>query len=202
MKINKNFYIRNDTIRIANELLGKVLCTKINNNLTKGIIVETEAYLGIEDKGSHAYGGKKTKRTSVMYEEGGVAYVYFCYGMHNLFNVVTNKKGIPHAILIRSIIPIKGENIILKRRGKEKITKNICNGPGKVCQALGINKSHSGISLLGDIIWIEDVGINLSINEINKGKRIGIEYAGKDAFLPYRFWIKEKFLMEIKKYAF
>lgn len=185
MKLNKKFYQRTDVIQIAKELLGKYLFTRFDNITTGGIITETEAYNGIVDKASHAYGNRYTTRTAVMYKEGGTAYVYLCYGIHSLFNVVTNTKGVPHAVLIRGIIPTHGINEILKRRNKQELSKQITNGPGTVSQALGIHYSHSGLSLSGNQIWIEDRGVK--INSVKVTPRIGVEYAAEDALLPYRF---------------
>lgn len=187
MKLQKDFYLRNDVVEIAKDLLGKVLVTKINNQITSGIIVETEAYNGIYDKACHAYGGRKTERNKVMYEEGGRSYVYFCYGMHYLFNVVTNKKNIPDAVLIRGIIPYDGKKYILQRISEKSLVKGVFNGPGKVTKALGIDKSLNNISLLGNKIWITDEGIKVEKNNIITGSRIGVDYAGEDALLPYRF---------------
>lgn len=190
MKLQKDFYLRNDVVEIAKDLLGKVLVTKINNQLTSGIIVETEAYNGIYDKACHAYGGRKTERNKVMYEEGGRSYVYFCYGMHYLFNVVTNKKNIPDAVLIRGIIPYDGKKYILQRISEKSLVKGVFNGPGKVTKALGIDKSLNNISLLGNKIWITDEGIKVEKNNIITGSRIGVDYAEEDALLPYRFIYK------------
>ncbi|MFH1005664.1 MAG: DNA-3-methyladenine glycosylase [Bacteroidota bacterium] len=189
MKLEKDFYTREDVVLIAKELLGKYIFTKINEKLTAGIITETEAYAGVKDRACHAYNNLRTKRTEVMYAEGGVAYVYFCYGMHHLFNIVTNKKNIPEAILIRAVKPIEGIKIILRRRKRKFLTDNICSGPGTVTQALGIKTMHTGITLTGNIIWIEDRGIKYNESEIKKNPRIGVNYAGTDALLPYRFGI-------------
>lgn len=191
MKLKRDFYTRTNVVKISMDLLGKVLFTKINGVITAGIITETEAYAGVTDKASHAYGGRRTERTEVMYSEGGTAYVYLCYGMYHLFNVVTNKKDIPDAVLIRAIKPFEGIKKIMQRRGmNEKKLEKICNGPGKVSQALGIKVSHTGENLLGNKIWIEDRGIKIPKNHIIKSPRIGVEYAGNDALLPYRFTIK------------
>ncbi len=186
-KLNKNFYLSNDVVSISKSLIGKVLVTNINQKLTSGIITETEAYAGITDKASHAYNNRRTLRTETMYCEGGVSYVYLCYGMHSLFNIVTNNKDIPHAVLIRAINPLDGIDIILERRGKNKITKDLCNGPGKITEALGIKTIHNNFSLLENIIWIEDRNINIDVSRIEITPRIGIDYAGEDAKLPYRF---------------
>lgn len=189
MILNNDWYQREDVIQLSKELLGKVLCTNINGEFTSGIIVETEAYAGISDKASHAYGGKRTPRTEVMYAEGGVAYVYLCYGIHKLFNIITNKKDVPHAILIRGIEPLEGRSIILQRR-KVKSEKNIGIGPGKVSQALAIDMQHNKTDLQSSALWIEDRGIKIPEKAILSGPRIGIDYAGEDAKLPYRFWVK------------
>lgn len=189
MKLTPDFYMRDDVVRVAKELLGKVLYTKFNGKITAGIITETEAYAGIKDRASHAYNNRRTKRTEVMYAPGGTAYVYLCYGIHNLFNVVTNQKDVPHAVLVRGIKPFAGIETIRKRRGSssEIIT---CNGPGTVSQALGIITAHTGIDLNGNVIWIEDKGIKIRPGDIIKNPRIGVDYAGADALLPYRFTIK------------
>ena len=131
-KLTRDFYLQEDVVKISRELLGKVLCTKFNGKFTSGIITETEAYAGIPDKASHAYNGRRTKRTEVMYGMGGTAYVYLCYGIHHLFNIVTNKKDIPHAVLIRAVKPLDGIDLILKRRNQKKLTEKISSGPGTV----------------------------------------------------------------------
>ncbi len=172
---------------MAKDLIGKTLCTRINNKLTCGVITETEAYAGVTDKASHAFGGKRTNRTETMYCKGGVSYVYLCYGIHRLFNIVSNDKDIPHAILIRAIYPTKGIDEIVKRRGL-KFSKNLCVGPGKVSQALGIDLLHNNLSLAGKQIWLQDDKLKIKESDIQVGPRIGIDYAGEDAKLPYRFW--------------
>jgi DNA-3-methyladenine glycosylase len=187
MKLPRSFYTRNDVVSIAKELLGKYLFTNFDGIFTGGIITETEAYNGIIDRASHAYGGRRTARTEIMFNEGGTAYVYLCYGIHSLFNVVTNKKNNPHAVLIRAIHPTHGIEHMLKRRKMAVLKKNLSAGPGTVSEALGIHYSHSGLSLLGNKIWIEDKGIEINKNKIVASKRIGVDYAGEDAYLPYRF---------------
>lgn len=186
MKLSRSFYCRTDVVKIAQELLGKYLMTNINGVVSGGLIVETEAYAGIYDKASHAYGGRRTSRTEVMYMEGGYSYVYLCYGMHYMFNVVTNVKDIPHAVLIRGINPTDGIPIIIERI-KEKNVTHIFNGPGKLTKALGIDKNFNYQDLCGNKIWIEDRGIMVELKKIKTTKRIGIDYAGEDAKLPYRF---------------
>lgn len=186
-KLPIDFYLRNNVVQIAKELLGKVICTRINGIITSGIIIETEAYEGISDKASHAYGGRRTERTETMYNQGGCSYVYLCYGIHYLFNVVTNVKENPHAVLIRGIKPLNEIEEILKRRNQQKLSPNLTIGPGKVTQALGIKKEHNNIDLQGNIIWIENQNIEVLEKNIVISKRIGIDYAKEDALLPYRF---------------
>ena len=191
MRLGKEFYQKKDVVLLAKQLLGKKLCTKINGVYTAGIITETEAYAGENDKASHAFGNKRTARNEVMYHEGGLAYVYLCYGLHHLFNVVTNKKNVPHAVLIRAIKPVDGIEHILARRNQKALAKNTSAGPGTVSQALGITTKLNGTDLNEDSIWIEDVGISFSKKQITATPRIGVDYAGEDAKLPYRFLVKD-----------
>lgn len=195
MVLPASYYQNANVVEIARDLLGKTLSTRIDNKLTAGIITETEAYAGVIDKAAHSYGGRRTQRTETMYSKGGVSYVFLCYGIHYLFNVVTNKKDIPEAILIRAIFPVKGIEEILKRRKAAKLTTSLCTGPGKVSAALGINKLHDNISLTGKKIWLEDTGIKIKPKDIHTGSRIGVDYAGEDALLPYRFWIQPETVM-------
>lgn len=160
MKLPKSFYQRENVVQIAKELLGKSLHSRISGLHTAGIITEVEAYSGISDKACHANNGIRTPRTEVMYAEGGCAYVYLCYGIHHLFNVVTNVKNRADAVLIRAIQPIEGIDVMLERRGKAKLDKSLTSGPGTLTQALAIRtKSHTGISLSGHETWIEDAPI-------------------------------------------
>ena len=187
-KLPLSYYTRTNTLEIAKNLLGKYLITNINGKVTGGIIAETEAYNGVLDKASHAYNGRRTKRTEIMYSSGGISYVYFSYGMHYLFNVVTSVKEDPKAVLIRGIIPESGIGEQIKRRNftkKEKI--QLTNGPAKLCQALGITKLQNGISLIGDTIWIEDRFFKVPKNKIITTTRVGVEYSEEDSMLPYRF---------------
>lgn len=190
MILPESFYTRKDVVKIAQELLGKVLVTNIDDIYTSGIIVETEAYAGAADKASHAYGNRRTKRTEIMFAHGGTAYVYLCYGIHHLFNVVTNVNDVPHAVLIRAVEPLDGIEYMLERRSKEKLTPSLTAGPGAMSMALGIHTSQTGKSLLGDEIYIEDRGIKISAKDIVAGSRVGVAYAQEDAFLPYRFSIR------------
>lgn len=189
MKLPRSFFEHEDVVELAKKLLGKRIVTKIDGVITSGIITETEAYEGVTDRASHAYGGRLTGRTKTMYESGGVAYVYLCYGIHHLFNFVTNQKGVPHAILLRAIHPEKGIEHMLKRRKKKKVDKTLCAGPGSASQALGITTDMNGIAIGRDKIWVEETGIAVHPEEIIAGPRIGVDYAGKDAKLPYRFQI-------------
>jgi DNA-3-methyladenine glycosylase len=186
-KISKQYYLQEDVVALAKDLLGKVLVTRIDRKLTAGIITETEAYAGINDKASHAYNGRRTARTETMFAEGGTAYVYLCYGIHHLFNIVSNQKDIPHAVLVRGIKPVKGIEHMLVRRGLEKPKANISAGPGTLSQALGITTGLSGVDLCSSKIWLEDDGIKPAAEKIIIGPRIGIDYAEEDALLPYRF---------------
>jgi len=189
MKLKRDFYLREDVVQISRDLLGKHLCTRFNGILTTGIITETEAYAGVTDKASHAYGGRRTNRTETLFAEGGKAYVYLCYGIHHLFNVVTNREDIPHAVLIRAVQAKDGLPEILLRRNKTAVVKNLSAGPGTVSEALGIKTSHNETDLLGKEIWIEDRGLIVKPSDIVAGPRIGVDYAGADAKRPWRFRI-------------
>jgi DNA-3-methyladenine glycosylase len=190
MILPESFYTRKDVVKIAKELLGKVLVTNFDGILTSGMIVETEAYAGISDKASHASGGRRTNRTETMYAKGGTAYVYLCYGIHHLFNVVTNVEDVPHAVLIRGLEPLEGIDMMLARRRKEKVEPSLTAGPGALSVAMGIYTNHSGDSLQGPELWIEDRGIKISAKDIVAGTRVGVAYAAEDALLPYRFSVK------------
>ena len=158
--------------------------------MTSGIIVETEAYAGVNDKASHAYGGRRTKRTKTMYAPGGISYVYLCYGIHHLFNIVTNKENIPHAVLIRAIQPRDGIDIILQRRKKKKVDRSLMAGPGSLTRSLGITVKDSGTLLMDNLIWLEDQNIQIKNQDILASPRVGVQYAGKDANNPWRFRVK------------
>ncbi|MDZ4756935.1 MAG: DNA-3-methyladenine glycosylase [Bacteroidota bacterium] len=188
-KLPKSFYLQTDVVSIAKQLLGKLLCTNIEGQLAKAIITETEAYNGIIDKASHAFGDRNTPRTSTMYMQGGVAYIYLCYGIHHLFNVVSHHKDIPHAVLIRAAEPIEGIEHMLERRNRTKLDRTLSAGPGTLSQALGIDRTLNGESLTGKKIWIEDAPL-LAEKDIIITTRIGVDYAAEDALLPYRFYIK------------
>lgn len=184
----KSFYANPEVVEVSQSLLGKVICTNIGSEFTSGIITETEAYCGRNDKACHANNGLRTDRTEVMYGEPGYAYIYLCYGIHHLLNVVTNQKGLADAVLIRAIRPLDGIEIIKERRGI-KNQNNLTNGPGKLAQALGITTDLNTTHLSEPPLWIEDRGILFDENEINTSPRIGVDYAEEDALKPWRFFV-------------
>lgn len=190
MKLPLSYYLNQDVLFLAKDLLGKVLFTEINGDSTAGIIVETEAYFGIVDKASHAYGGRRTDRTETLYHQGGVSYVYLCYGIHHLFNIVTSVESEPHAVLVRAVEPLVGQEIMELRRNMPSDKAAISSGPGSAAKALGIDRSFNKKDLTENEIWIEDHGIRYSPEEIVAGPRIGVAYAQEDALLPWRFYIK------------
>jgi DNA-3-methyladenine glycosylase len=177
-----------DVVSAAKNLLGFGLFTKIDGHLTGGIITETEAYAGVNDKASHAYGGRRTPRTEVMYRQGGIAYVYLCYGIHALLNVVTGDVGVPHGVLIRSIQPTNGIDIMMLRRKKTRQEKSLTSGPGSLTAALGVTVRYTGTPLDSESLWIIDLGFR--INNFETTPRIGIDYAEECIDLPYRFVAK------------
>jgi DNA-3-methyladenine glycosylase len=190
MILHENFYRQSDVVAVANGLLGKLLVTQFDGIITSGKIVETEAYEGVIDKASHAFGNRRTKRTEIMYANGGIAYVYLCYGIHHLFNVVTNNQDVPHAVLIRAIEPVDGIETMMFRRKKKNFDTTLTAGPGSLSEALGIKSVHSGVSLQSPPIFIKDVGVKISHHEIESATRVGVGYAAEDALLQYRFSLK------------
>lgn len=190
MKLPESFYHRSDVVAISRELLGKYLFTCIDGDITGGYIVETEAYNGIIDRASHSYGNRQTPRTKTIFMQGGIAYVYLCYGIHEMFNVVTSVEGQPHAILIRAIQPTDGLDIMQLRRNMPVVKPTITSGPGSVAQALGISRKINAISLQSDTLWIEDRGMIIPDEIVAAVPRVGVAYAKEDALLPYRFYIK------------
>ena len=189
-KLPLSFYLREDVIAIAEELLGKVLVTNWEGQITSGRIVETEAYAGELDKASHASKGR-TSRTEVMYGSGGRAYVYLIYGIHQMFNIVTSREGEPHAVLIRAIDPIEGKEIMLERTGKTNWDETITSGPGRVGRALGFHTSQNCLSLASKELYVADDGYNVKEENIVSSPRIGVDYAGEHAAWHYRFYIKD-----------
>jgi DNA-3-methyladenine glycosylase len=190
MKLAETYYYSDDVVALAKDLLGKYLFTCIDNLITGGYIVETESYNGVIDKASHAFGNRLSPRTKTMYMRGGVAYVYLCYGIHEMFNIVTSVEGQPHAILVRAIQPTDGLDIMMVRRNILTIKPNITSGPGSAAKALGISRNINAFSLQSDTIWIEDRGLTFPDESIAAVPRIGVSYAAEDALLPYRFYVK------------
>lgn len=186
MKLDESFYLSSNVVKAARDLLGKHIYTKIDGAITAGMIVETEAY-SYKEKASHAFNGM-TPRNKVMFEPGGFSYVYLCYGIHHLFNVVTNEKDVAEAVLVRALEPVAGLNHMLRRMGTDS-ARRITAGPGKLTKALGIDRSFNGKHLRDDEIWIEE-GIKINRGRIVSSERIGVDYAGEDAKLPWRFSIK------------
>jgi len=188
-KLSYAFYQDLDVNSLAKQLLGKQLFTNIEGVITGGVIVETEAYAGVEDKASHAYGGRLTDRTKTMYLAGGVSYVYLCYGIHHLFNVVSGPLNTPHAVLIRGLEPTIGLEEMLQRRGMPVLKPNLTAGPGALSKAMGIDRALNGQDLLGEQIWIED-GPLIPDERIAAVPRVGVGYAAEHALLPWRYYIK------------
>ena len=188
-KLPREFYTRPNVVTVARDLLGKLLVVPAQNGRrVSGKIVEVEAYRGPQDRAAHSYGGRRTKRTETMYSIGGTAYVFFVYGMYNQFNVVTNDSNFPHAVLVRAVEPVEGIELMRKRR-QGKSDRNLTNGPGKLCIALGIDRKLDAADLLGDRVWLEDAE-QIPRSRILSGPRIGIDYAEEWIEKPWRFWIR------------
>jgi DNA-3-methyladenine glycosylase len=190
MKLPESYYHNPDVVALSRDLLGKYLFTSIDSITTGGYIVETEAYNGVVDKASHAYGNRQTTRTKTMFMQGGITYVYLCYGIHEMFNIVTSAEGHAQAILIRAIHPTEGVEVMLSRRNMLAEKPTITSGPGSVAKALGITRGINAVSLQGDIIWLEDRGLTFTNESIASVPRVGVSYAAEDALLPYRFYVK------------
>jgi DNA-3-methyladenine glycosylase len=199
VKLKRSFYDRKDVVKIARELLGKILVTQLDGVRSSGRIVETEAYAGFKDRASHAFGGRRTARSEHLYGAPGTVYVYICYGMHHLFNVITDKKDIPHGVLIRALEPLEGMDHMLQRTGKFSADYTITKGPGNLSQAMGMSKLHSGCDIFSEEIFIADDGLRYKKNQIVVTKRIGVDGAGKDANLLYRFIVKGNPYVSAKK---
>lgn len=199
-RLNTDFYLRTDVIQVARELLGKVLVTNFEGCLTAGLITEVEAYRAPDDRASHAWNNRRTKRTEVMFWEGGTAYIYLCYGIHHLFNVVTAPKEVAHAILIRAAEPLEGVEIMSKRRSAA-FSPRLTTGPGALSQALGLSTAWTGQSLTspGTPVWIEDRGRVIPEASIAAGPRIGVDYAGECAAWEWRFWLRDSAFVTRKK---
>ena len=189
-KLPREFYTRSNVLTIARDLLGKLLVVPApDGRRVSGMIVEVEAYRGPEDRASHAYGGRRTRRTETMYGLGGVAYVYFVYGMYYQFNVVSNVVDTPHAILVRALEPVESIEVMRERRHQHP-DHNLTNGPGKLCIALGIDRALDNADLLSDCVWLEEYR-PISPRRIARGPRIGIDYAEGWIDKPWRFWIRD-----------
>jgi DNA-3-methyladenine glycosylase len=189
VKLPREFYTRSNVLTVARDLLGKLLVVPTpDGQRVSGMIVEVEAYRGPEDRASHAYGGRRTRRTETMYGEGGIAYVYFVYGMYYQFNVVSNVADTPHAILVRALEPVEGIEIMRERRHLHP-DHNLTNGPGKLCIAMGIDQRLNTADLLGDRVWLEEFQA-VKPSQIARGPRIGIDYAEEWIEKPWRFWIR------------
>lgn len=193
-RLEHNFYHRTDVVQVARDLLGKILVTNFEGHRTSGMITETEAYRAPDDRACHAYNNRRTARTEVMFGAGGTAYIYLCYGIHHLFNVVTGPENTAHAILIRAVEPLEGIEWMQERRnGKKAKDPTLTTGPGAMSQALGLSTKGTGQSLLlpDTPIWLEDRGIVITDEQIAAGKRIGVDYAGECADWPWRFWLRD-----------
>jgi DNA-3-methyladenine glycosylase len=189
-KLPREFYTRADVLAVARDLLGKKLVVPSRSGArVAGLIVESEAYRGPEDRASHAFGGRRTQRTETVYGAGGTAYVYFIYGMYNQFNVVTNVANIPHAVLVRALEPVEGLDVIRRRR-RGRSEYEMTSGPGRLCIAMGIDRGLDKADLLGDRVWIEE-GVSVSPRQIACGPRVGIDYAEKWVSKPWRFWVRD-----------
>ena len=190
MRLPREFYTRADVLEVARDLLGKKLVVPaLNGASVSGLIVETEAYRGPEDRASHAWNGRRTNRTETMYGIGGTAYVYFVYGMYNQFNVVTNVEGVPHAILVRALEPVEGIDL-MRRRRRGRSEYELTSGPGRLCLAMGIDRGLDKADLLGRRVWLEE-RVSISPRQIARGPRVGIDYAEEWVTKPWRFWIKD-----------
>jgi DNA-3-methyladenine glycosylase len=191
-QLTETFYQSYDVLGLASALLGKVLVSDIGRQRCTGIIVETEAYRGADDRACHAYPYRRTPRTEVMFRAAGHAYIYLCYGIHHLFNVVAGPEGQPDAVLVRALEPLENLELMLERRSARKASHTLCGGPGALSQALGLHTGYSGTSLVGlnAEIRIEDRGIQVHDDQIYRGTRVGVAYAGTCAQRPWRFHIE------------
>ncbi|WP_423149610.1 DNA-3-methyladenine glycosylase [Rubrolithibacter danxiaensis] len=190
MKLSQEYYQQEDVVFIAEDLLGKQLFTYIDGELTGGTIVETEAYKGPEDRGSHAWNNKRTPRNEMMYAAGGVVYMYICYGIHDMLNIVTGKENTSHAILIRAMQPAVGVELMRQRRALFNNDERLCQGPGALAKALGLSKKQNGCSLSGEEVWIEEVGNKITPDQIIRSPRVGMNFEGPYKSIPWRFYIK------------
>ena len=189
-KLPIDFYRQADVVSVARQLIGKLVYSNIGGEITGGIIVETEAYCGPHDRGSHAYNNKRTARNEMMYKAGGIAYMYICYGIHNMLNIVTGDEGMSHAALIRAIQPLTGLKVMRERRGIFNNDKRLCQGPGALAKSMGLLKLHNGTDLQGDLIWLADEAINYADGDIVASARVGMNFDGPYKTIPWRFYLK------------
>lgn len=191
-RLSHDFFLHTDVVQICKSLIGKVLVSTIDDLYTSGIIVEAEAYRGPDDKACHAFNHRRTPRTEVLYKDGGHAYIYICYGIHHLFNIVTAPKEMAHAVLIRALEPLEGKDIMMKRRNMISMEPKITRGPGALSVAMGFNANLSGMNMNSkeSKIYIEDRRLVYTDEHVKSGTRIGVENAGVSALLPWRFWVK------------
>lgn len=190
-KLPVSFY-RRDTVVVARELLGKRLCRRLDDGrVLSGIIVETEAYLGAADRACHSFGDRRTARTETLYATGGVAYVYLIYGLYCCLNVVTRNRDEPEAVLIRALAPeVVAEE--WAQRFPRLRPRQWLSGPGRLCRALGIDRSHNGLSLRSEVLWIEAGDAGVTDDLIVAGPRVGVDYAGEAAQWPLRFSVRDE----------
>ena len=189
-KLVRSDFADANTPRVARFFLGKFLCVQAPDGYAEGMIVETEAYSGPQDAACHAFGNRRTSRTEVMFAAGGVSYVYLCYGLHRMFNIVTGALDFPQAVLVRAVRITAGHELVRSRRSGIA-EKGWAGGPGRVCAALGIGLGHNAVDLAGELIWLEDRGIKPPAREIKRTPRIGVDYAGEWAAKPWRFvWVE------------
>ena len=191
MKLSRSFYTRGDALSVARALLGKRLVVPApTGERVSGRVVEVEAYMGAGDRASHAYGNRRTPRTERMYAEGGCVYVYFVYGLHHQFNVVTGAAGVPEAVLVRAVEPLEGIER-MRRRRPGRPDRELTSGPGKLCRAFCLDLTYNGEDLVaGRRVWLEDAE-PVPPEDVASGPRVGVDYAGADALLPYRLWLRD-----------
>ncbi len=192
-RLPHSYYQSEDVLLLAKDLLGKYLMSNISGQITGGRIVETEAYRAPDDRACHAYRNLRTSRTEVMFTKGGVAYIYLCYGIHHLMNVVTGPKDTAHAVLIRALEPTDGLDVMAKRRNLSLSDIKLTKGPGALSKALGLKKAFSGTSLVAQdtMIWIEDRNTSFHPDAICTSRRIGIDGSGEAAAYPWRFFVRD-----------
>ena len=188
-RLPRSFYDR-PVLAVARACIGKVLVHRDAGGLLAGRIVEAEAYRGPEDLAAHSAGGRRTRRTEAMFGPAGHAYMYFIYGMHWAFNVVAGAEGKPHAVLVRALEPLLGRERMAERRGLSPSAVGLCNGPGKLCQALGLDGAHYGLDLAGDRLWLAEAPPGSPRLAVGTSPRVNVAYAGAWAERPWRFYAR------------